>query len=52
MPAKKTSGEPAAIEARAAKHGQKMLEARVRFWTDDIAGKKGEIIPKHAWAAE
>ena len=48
MPAKKTSGEPAAIETRAAKHGQKMLEVRVRFWTDDIAGKKGEIIPKHA----
>ena len=51
MPAKKTSGEPAAIEARAAKHGQKMLEVRVRFWTDDIADKKGEIIPKHAWGS-
>ena len=52
MPAKKKSGEPAAIEALAAKHGQKMLEVRVRFWTDDIAGKKGEIIPKHTWGAE
>ena len=38
MPAKKTS-KPVAIEAKAAKHGLKMLEVRVRFWTDDIAVK-------------
>ena len=51
MPTKKKSSEPATIEARAAKHGQKMLEVRVRFWTDDIAKKKGEVIPKHAWGS-
>ena len=26
-------------------------EVRLRFWTDDIAAKKGEIIPKHAWGS-
>jgi len=50
MPAKKNS-KPVTIEAKAAKHGLKMLEVRVRFWTDDIAVKKGEIIPKHAWGS-
>jgi len=35
--------------AQTAKHGEKMLEVSIRFWTDSIAGKKGSIIPKHAW---
>jgi hypothetical protein len=35
-------------EARAAEHGNKMIEVRVRFWTDGIA-PKGSIFPKHAW---
>ena len=35
--------------ARVAKHGEKMIEIRIRFWTDAIAKKKGEIVPKHAW---
>jgi hypothetical protein len=31
-----------------AKHGEKMIEIRVRFWTEKIA--KGEnILPKHCW---
>jgi hypothetical protein len=51
MPSKKKPSEAPEIEARAAKHGQKMLEVRVRFWTDDIAKKKGEVIPKHAWGS-
>jgi hypothetical protein len=33
--------------ARNAKHGEKMIEVRIRFWTDGIA--KGKlIVPKHA----
>ncbi|HEX4146208.1 MAG TPA: hypothetical protein VHY91_22090 [Pirellulales bacterium] len=32
-----------------AKHGEKMIEVRVRFWTDSIAPEKGALIPKHAW---
>jgi len=28
-----------------------MIEVRVRFWTDDIAENKEEIVPKHAWGS-
>jgi hypothetical protein len=35
---------------RAAKQGEKMIEIRVRFWTNDMAGKKESIRQKHAWA--
>lgn len=31
-----------------AEMGEKMLEIRIRLWTDQIAENKGEIIPKHA----
>ena len=31
------------------KHGEKMIEVRVRFWTDSIADEKGKLIPKHCW---
>lgn len=51
MPTKKAAPVPTAIEARVAKHGEKMVEVRLRFWTDEIAEAKGEIIPKHAWGA-
>ena len=36
-------------EARAVKHGDKMIEVRLRFWTDRIAEQKDRVIPKHAW---
>ncbi|WP_395020208.1 hypothetical protein [Dongia sp.] len=38
------------IETREAAHGQKMIEVRLRFWTDDIA-EKGKVQPKHAWSS-
>ncbi len=31
-----------------AKRGEKMIEVRLRFWTDDIAPDKGRVVPKHA----
>ena len=31
--------------------GERMIELRIRFWTDNIAERKGKVIPKHAWAA-
>jgi hypothetical protein len=37
--------------AKAAKHGEKMIEVRLRFWTDELAGAKGQVLPGHAWAA-
>ena len=33
-----------------AKHGEKMIEVRIRLWTDGIAEEPGKIIPEHAWA--
>ncbi len=42
---------PEAIESREAAHGKKMVEVKVRFWTNDLADGKGKIRPKHAWGA-
>jgi len=39
------------LKAREAKHGQKMIEVKLRFWTDDIAKEHGKIIPKHSWSS-
>jgi hypothetical protein len=38
-------------EARVAKHGEKMIEIKVRFWTDSIAPDTGKVIPKNAWTS-
>lgn len=37
------------IKAKEAVHGKKMIEIKVRFWTDNIADTEGKIIPKHCW---
>jgi DNA-binding CsgD family transcriptional regulator len=37
------------IESKDARWGKRMVEIRVRFWTDKIAEGKGRIVPKHAW---
>ena len=34
---------------REAKFGERMIELKVRFWTDGIATGKGRIRPQHAW---
>ena len=39
------------VAAADASHGQKMIELRIRFWTNDIADEAGKVLPKHAWAA-
>jgi hypothetical protein len=31
--------------------GEKMIEVRLRFWTNDIAAGQGSVVPKHAWAS-
>jgi hypothetical protein len=41
----------AGISEQEAKHGEKMIEVKIRFWTNDIASGDGKIIPKHAWAS-
>ena len=35
---------------REAKHGEKMIEVKVRFWTDNLAGN-GKVVRKNAWTA-
>lgn len=37
------------IEEREAKFGKRMIEVKVRFWTNNIAEKEGEIRPKVCW---
>ena len=39
------------LEAREAKHGEKMIEVKVRFWTNDLTDEKGKILPKHGWSS-
>jgi hypothetical protein len=38
-------------ETREAAWGKRMIEVKVRFWTDNLADGKGKIRPKHAWGA-
>ena len=38
-------------KALEAKHGKKMIEVRLRFWTNNIASEANKVIPKHAWAS-
>ena len=37
--------------SRKAPQGEKMIEVKVRFWTNDIVLAANEIVPKHAWAS-
>jgi hypothetical protein len=37
------------LESRVAAHGQKMIEVRIRFWTNEIADQAGQIVRKNAW---
>lgn len=37
------------VQGTKAKLGQRMIEVRVRFWTNEIVEGKGWIRPKHAW---
>jgi hypothetical protein len=37
--------------AKEARHGEKMIEVKIRFWTDNIAGTKDKVIPKQAWTS-
>jgi hypothetical protein len=35
--------------SREARFNEKMIELRIRFWTNDISETRTEIIPKQAW---
>jgi len=34
-----------------AKQGEKMIEVKIRFWTNDIANEPGKVLAKHAWTS-
>lgn len=34
-----------------AKQGEKMIEVKIRFWTNRISPEQGKVIPKHAWTS-
>ena len=34
-----------------AKQGDKMIELKLRFWTNDIASEPRRVIAKHAWTS-
>src|SRR5262245_59769349 len=36
---------------RKAEHGERMIEIKVRFWTNDLGGPRGTVRQKHAWAS-
>lgn len=36
-------------EDQDASFGERMIELKVRFWTNGIAEGKGRVRPKHAW---
>ncbi len=42
--------EKVSIVERNAPQGQRMIEVKLRFWTNDIAPTEGMILPKHALA--
>jgi hypothetical protein len=42
--------EANAVAAREAKHGEKMIEVKIRFWTDKLS-PEGTVIPKHGWTS-
>jgi hypothetical protein len=39
------------VEQREAQQGERMIEIRIRFWTNELADEKGKIRPKHAWSS-
>lgn len=39
------------IESREAEQGERMIEVKLRFWTNHIATEPGRVVPKHAWAS-
>jgi len=46
----KKTKKKAAAKPKAASHGDKMIEVKVRFWTNNIV-EPGLVLPKHAWTS-
>ena len=39
------------MKSAEARQGEKMIEVKVRFWTNDISPEPGKILAKHAWSS-
>lgn len=39
------------VESREAEHGNRMIEIKVRFWTNDLVAEAKSIRPKHGWTS-
>ena len=39
------------IDEKEAAFGERMIEIKVRLWTNDIADTEGSVLPKHAWSS-
>ncbi len=39
------------LAALEAKHGEKMIEVKIRLWTNNISPESGKVLPKHAWSS-
>jgi hypothetical protein len=37
--------------AHEAKHGEKMIEIKIRLWTNDLSAEKGKVLRRHAWTS-
>ncbi len=34
-----------------ATEGERMIEVKIRFWTNNLASEEGKVVPKHAWTS-
>lgn len=39
----------ASANSAEAKHGEKMIEVKLRFWTNNVSPDSGTVLAKHAW---
>jgi hypothetical protein len=39
-----------AVEELEAAQGERMIDVKLRFWTNRIAKEDGKVLAKHAWA--
>ena len=39
------------VTSKEAQQGERMIEVKLRFWTNNLATTEGQIRPKHAWTS-
>ena len=51
MPKTDTTPRTEIVAGLKAEPGERMIEVKLRFWTNDLADGEGKIRPKHAWSS-